>query len=223
MGPPVMEPPVQVQPAEAAWAGGDQSSRLRLQLRREHHRRPAVVDRPAVELIVVPRSAEIQAVEDALSLALVAMIGGTRPSVTPVMVRDHLRSHFQIDDAAMSVLRHIVHFSPWDDLERVLRTPPPKGSPPFMLTWRRWTRLSRATVAAFTYKVLVGIKGVPAHALSAEVAQQLLRSSYAQVAHPTPMEWMKTTLVSSLSWHGAFTRSSSLAEATRHPRASGTA
>jgi hypothetical protein len=40
---------------------------------------------------------------------------------------------------------------------------------------------SRATTAAFTYKVLVGIKGVLAHALSVEVAQQLLGSSYVKV------------------------------------------
>ena len=50
-----------------------------------------------------------------------------------------------------------------------------------VVTWCRWTRFSRATAAAFTYMVLVGIKGVPAHALSAMVAQQLLGLSCAQV------------------------------------------
>ena len=95
-----------------------------------------MVERPVVEL-VVPRSAEIQAAEDALSLALVAMIGGTKPSVTPAMVREHLGSRFLIDDADMSVLRHapedfIVRFSRREDLERVLHTPSPEGASPFL-------------------------------------------------------------------------------------------
>jgi hypothetical protein len=50
-----------------------------------------------------------------------------------------------------------------------------------MLLWRRWSRLSSAKAGAFTYKVLVGIKGVPAHALSLAVATQLLGSSCFQV------------------------------------------
>ena len=67
-----------------------------------------------------------------------------------------------------------------EDLERVLNALP-EGSAPFTLTWRRWTWLSRATAASFTFRVLIRIKGVPAHALSEAVAQQLLGSSCAQV------------------------------------------
>jgi hypothetical protein len=135
-------------------------------------------------VVVVPRSAEINSAENALSLALVALVGGTKPPVTPAMVHQHLRVGFGVDDAAMSVMRHapedfIVRFSRREDLERVLAAPP-DGSAPFTLTWRRWTRLSRAVAASFTYRVLVSIKG-PAHALSESVAQQLLGSSCAQV------------------------------------------
>lgn len=44
------------------------------------------------------------------------------------------------------MLRHapedfIVRFRRRDDLERVLHAPPPEGPSPFLLTWRRWTRL----------------------------------------------------------------------------------
>jgi hypothetical protein len=63
----------------------------------------------------------------------------------------------------------------------VLGTLPAPESAPFTLIWRRWTRFSGASAGSFTYKVLVGIKGVPAHALSVAVAQQLLGSSCAQV------------------------------------------
>lgn len=162
-------------------------SQTRLQLRRSSRRRLRPVDRPAVELVIVPRSAEIQAAEEALSLALVAMVAGTRPPVTPAMVRDHLRTRFDIPDDAMLVQRHapedfIVRFSRLEDLERVLRSRPPSGgAAPFMLLWRRWSRLSAASGGSFSYKVLVGIKGIPAHARSQAVAAQLLGSSCAQV------------------------------------------
>lgn len=121
----------------------------------------------------MPHSDEIQMVENTLSLALVALVGGTRPPVSPVMVPDHLRTQFDIDDAAMSVMCHepedfIVRFSHHDDLERVLAAPPDDVAS-FMLSWRWWTRLSRATAASFTFRVHVGIKGVPAYALSAAV------------------------------------------------------
>ena len=98
-----------------------------------------MVEHPVVELVIVPRSAEIQAAEDALSLALVAMNGGARPPVTLAMVREHIRRCFLIDDADMSVLRHapedfIVRFSHREDLEWVLHVPPPEGASPFFLT-----------------------------------------------------------------------------------------
>jgi hypothetical protein len=42
------------------------------------------------EFVVVPRSADLQAAEDALRGALVAVVGGTRPPVSPLMVRRFL-------------------------------------------------------------------------------------------------------------------------------------
>lgn len=179
----VMGAPAQERPAVAKLAAAGEPSCPRLRLRRDHQWRLTETDRPSVEVVVVPWSDELQAVEDALSLALVALIGGTRPSVTTAMVRDHLRTRFNVDDAAMSVMRHapedfIVRFSHREDLEWVLHAPP-EGSAPFSLTWWRWTRLSRVSTVSFTFRVLVGIKGVRAHALSGAIAQQLLGSSYA--------------------------------------------
>ncbi|CAD6264873.1 unnamed protein product [Miscanthus lutarioriparius] len=156
-----------------------------LEIHREHHRRLTEIDRPSIEVVVVPHSDEINATETTLSLALVTLVGGTRPSVMPAMVREHLWVGFGVNDAAMPVMRHapedfIVRFSHRVDLERVLAATS-DGLAPFMLTWHRWTRLSRAVTASFTFRVLVGIKGVPAHALSESIAQQLLGSSCAQV------------------------------------------
>jgi hypothetical protein len=84
---------------------------------------------------VLPRTAELQAAEDALSLALVAMVGGTRPAVSTAMVRDHLNAEFGIPVETVSVHRHspedlIVRFQRRDDLERVLHAPvAPAGAP----------------------------------------------------------------------------------------------
>jgi hypothetical protein len=79
------------------------------------------------------------------------------------MVREHLSVRFSVDDDAMSVMRHepedfVVQFTRKEDLERVLASPPVDAAP-FVLTWRRWTQLSRAVAASFTFRVLVGIKG----------------------------------------------------------------
>lgn len=87
-------------------AGGGPLLHPRLQIRRGHRRRLTEIDRPSVEVVVVPRSDEINAVKNALSLALVGLVDGTRPSVTPAMVHEHLRVDFGVDDAAMSIMRH---------------------------------------------------------------------------------------------------------------------
>ena len=118
--------------------GGGPSQRPRLQICRERRRYLTEIDRPSIEVVVVPCSDEINAAETALSLALVALIGSTRPPVTPAMVREHLRVGFGVDDAAMSVMRHapedfIVRFSHRVDLERVLAATS-DGLAPFMLT-----------------------------------------------------------------------------------------
>lgn len=105
---------------------------------------------PFLELVVAPRTPQLQATEDALSsMALVALIGGTRPAVTTAMVHQHLRTTFGVADEAMIIRRHapedfLVRFTRREDLEAVLGTPSDNGAP-FTLIWRRWSRLSRAS------------------------------------------------------------------------------
>lgn len=89
------------------------------------------------------------------------------------------------------MLRHapedfIVRFRQREDLERVLRAPPMPVGAPFRLSWKRWSKLVNASPGAFTFRVLVGIRNVPAHALSAEVLQELLGSSCAKIVVATP-------------------------------------
>lgn len=60
---------------------------------------------PLLGLVVVPRTLALQGAEDALSLALLAMVVGTRPPVSPAMVRAHLEEHFGISGDRVSIHR----------------------------------------------------------------------------------------------------------------------
>ena len=146
---------------------------------------------PLRGLVVVPRTPQLQAAEDDLSLALVALVLGNRPFVSPEMVRNHLLQFYGITEDRASVRRtrpddFIVRFSSVVDLERVLTSATPAGAP-FRLRWRRRSRLFMASAGAFRFKVLVGMKGIPAHAHSAEVAQAILGSSCARVELASPV------------------------------------
>jgi len=90
---------------------------------------------PMLGMVVVPRSPELQAQEDALSTALLALVLGTRPAVTTAMVANQLRGHFGIDDSTFSVRRtrpddFIVRFTRQEDLDVVLRSPWPAALEP---------------------------------------------------------------------------------------------
>lgn len=120
---------------------------------------------PILELVVVPRIPELQAAEHALSMALVALVLGTRPHVSPAMVLEHLGRHYGIAEDRVSVRRtkpddFIVRFSRVEDLELVLGSAPPPEAQ-FTLRWRRWSRLFMASAGAFRFRVLVGMKGKP--------------------------------------------------------------
>jgi len=140
--------------------------------------------------MVVPRTPALQTAEDALSLALLAMVVRTRPLVTTGMVLAHLTQHFGISMDRVTVRRtrpddFIVRFTQRDDLELVLGTLSPEGAP-FALCWRRWSRLIMGFAGAFRFRVLVGMKGIPSHAGSSETAQATLGASSAKVDIANP-------------------------------------
>nr|XP_034592929.1 translation initiation factor IF-2-like [Setaria viridis] len=82
---------------------------------------------PLTELVVIPRMPALQAAEDALSFALVALVGGIRPDVSPGWLR------------MRSPSAGIVRFRRSEDRYIVLNSPPPSDAP-FTLIWRRWKR-----------------------------------------------------------------------------------
>lgn len=79
-----------------------------------------------------------------------------------------------------------MRFSRREDLKRVLSAPLAPAGAPFRLTWKRWSKLVNGSSGTFTFRIIVGIKNVPAHALSAEVLQTLLGSSCAKIVIATP-------------------------------------
>lgn len=121
----------------------------------------------------MPCTPSLHAVEDALSLALLALVLGTRPAVTLAMMMNHLQEYFSITDEHVFIQRtrpddFIVRFSHREDLERVLATPLPEGAH-FSLWRRRWSHLIMGSFGAFWYHILIGMKGIPLHARSSEV------------------------------------------------------
>lgn len=52
---------------------------------------------------------------------------------------------------------------------------------PFTLLWRPWRHTSIASAGAFTFKVLVRLKNVPAHARSVSIAEHILGTSCASI------------------------------------------
>jgi hypothetical protein len=123
-------------------------------------------------------------------MALLALVLGTRPPVTPALLLQHLHDHYGVSPDRVTVRRtrpddFIVRFTNLDDLQRVLDNQRPEGAA-FTLRWRRWSRLILGSAGAFRYRCLVGMKGLPSHARSTEVVQCILGSAgaKAEIANP---------------------------------------
>jgi hypothetical protein len=98
---------------------------------------------------------------------------------------NHLLEHYGITEDRVSVRwtrpdDFLVRFTRLEDLEAILTNQRPEGAP-FILRWRRWSRLIMGSAGAFRFRVLVGMKGVPSHARSEVVAQIILGSVGAKV------------------------------------------
>lgn len=135
--------------------------------------------RPLLELVVVPWTPAIQAAEDALSLALLALVVGTRSAVTPAMVLAHLVERYGVMDGRVTMRRtrpddFIVRFSHREDLEMVLRSLRPSVA------------VVMGSVGAFWFRVLIDFKGIPSHARSMETAQIILGSSCTNIDIANP-------------------------------------
>ncbi|CAD6267417.1 unnamed protein product [Miscanthus lutarioriparius] len=144
--PPPPPPPPVFQPAAGTSSEFDRGSRNLAD--------PAIRD-PRVPTVVIPRSTEIQAAEDALELALVGLVGGTRLVVSTATVYSFLYSQFELTMNDVELRRHhpedfITHFRRRADHDRVLASRP--GGYLLPLTWRPWQRTSLATAESFNFQ-----------------------------------------------------------------------
>ncbi|CAL4994760.1 unnamed protein product [Urochloa decumbens] len=138
--------------------------------------------RPAREICVVPRTAAIDTTDAGLSsCALVAAVGGARPAVTISQVGRFIEEFYALLPGDYTAHR----FEPEDFLvvfaspaiaDRVLHSSLPPEAP-FQLIWKRWRRQAMASWAPLRFKVLVELKGIPAHARSIDTAQIALGSA----------------------------------------------
>lgn len=124
---------------------------------------PGAAGQDPYSFVVVPQTTEIQAAEDALDLALVAMVVGTRPHIRAATIYEALCSRFNIHHDDVDIRGHepddfIVRFRRGEDQDRVLAS------------WA-WSRQTNGVLDEFSHRVVVALQGVPAHARNVAVAQ----------------------------------------------------
>jgi hypothetical protein len=88
--------------------------------------------RPWFEMRVIPRSLATNATEEALSSSLVALVGGTRPVVSPDQVVAFLSHHHGVAVGEALIHRYkagsfLISFNDIRSADRVLHPPPPVG------------------------------------------------------------------------------------------------
>ena len=116
--------------------------------------------------------------EARLALALVAQVVGTRPEVSVEQIQWLLSEVYGIAVGVFSIHRgcledFIVVFNDRSAWDLVLHAPFPTGMP-FQLRFRPWLRQSMASTDAMLFRVLVDLRGIPAHAWMLSTAERIL-------------------------------------------------
>ncbi|CAN6233316.1 unnamed protein product [Urochloa humidicola] len=147
--------------------------------------------RPSKEIVVVPRTQEIDEAETRLATrALVLMIGGARQTVSVTQVGRVMEEYYTLLPEDFFIFRHdpedyLVEFASADTAHRVLHTHLPAEAP-LQLVWKRWRRQSKATFTPLRFRVLVELKGIPAHARNLNTAQRVLGSACSGLVEAPP-------------------------------------
>jgi hypothetical protein len=135
------------------------------------------------ELRVIPRTQAMNEAEAALANALVMMVGGARPVISPEQIRQHLSQFYSIAERDVQVKRYscadfLLIFASRLLADSMLHALPPLlQQADFPLVFRRWSYRARALFKPFRFKVLVSITNVPVHVWSVETIQAIVGSS----------------------------------------------
>ncbi|CAN6237908.1 unnamed protein product [Urochloa humidicola] len=147
--------------------------------------------RPTKEICVVPRTHEMNDCEARLSSrALVLMIGGARPVVSSAQVGRVIEEFLTVMPDEYTIYRHapedfLVEFSSAQIAERVLHSYLPVEAP-LQLVWKRWRRQSMGNLTSLRFKILVELRGIPAHARNVNTAQIILGSACSNLTEAPP-------------------------------------
>lgn len=145
--------------------------------------------RPARAVCIVPRTAEIDHEDEALSRALLAVIVGVRRAVTTEEVAHALEDVHGLPPASFSVHCHrpedfLIYFASAADKDRVLG----EGvleSLFFRLLLRPWSRRTHAASGGLCVHTELEIEGVPANAWSLATAEAVLApAAWVERLHP---------------------------------------
>ncbi|KAK1663152.1 hypothetical protein QYE76_051311 [Lolium multiflorum] len=139
---------------------------------------------PHASLCVVRRSESMNNLEQRLRFAMVAYIGGNRPSVSCEQVSVALAA-VGVPASAASVHLFapedfLVVFSSAEHRNRVAALPELviEGAPLF---FRQWNRQSQATQVSLGTKIMLAVEGLPPHAWETETVEDLLGKACAVV------------------------------------------
>jgi hypothetical protein len=140
--------------------------------------RSASKRRRLVDHCIGHRFEEIIAKEHNLDLTMVAVVGGTKSSVTIVMVRHWLSAHFDILSESIKIKRYhpkdfLIIFSFYDDMLWMLHETPSMGSS-LILIFKQWHHQALASAKILFYRVTVEVGSVPAHAWHLSLLRKLL-------------------------------------------------
>jgi hypothetical protein len=126
-----------------------------------------------------------------MELALVAVIGGTRPPISLVEVHCWIAKHFGILGDSFQVRRYfpedfIIVFSFLDDMLRVLHEPP-TGNPSLSFVFKRWHWHLHASADELLYHITVHLWRLSAHVCNLSTASQILGSACANLLAVPPV------------------------------------
>jgi hypothetical protein len=130
---------------------------------------------------VLSHTPTMDAAEAEFSTALVAMVGGSRLTISRDQVHNQLVHHYRVDSDVVRVRRYrsdgfLVNFFDVATADRVLHGSQPQGVE-LVLIFYRWRRQWGARFAPLHFKVLLAVENISTHIWLVQSVQEIVNSS----------------------------------------------